>query len=299
MNIYIRILTLLLLIAFPWTNSFAQSIMSSIKPVDSLVKMIALDDKDTSLLVNYNKSPHGFRVKPSDVAKIKEAKIIFYIDDSFEEFLSDALKNSKDIRKVSLLQNSKLRLLNARTSKVWESKKVKLEDANIDSHIWLDTKNAKQMLKTIKNELINFDPQNTAIYKSNYKKAVQDINELYEHLRNQLKMLEDKKFMVFHDAGHYFEKQFNLNNAGSIVTNPHFNVSIKSLKHNRLKARDQDIKCVFYEPQFNKKFSNMVAKSSSAKVSRLDPIGFNLEPSRDLYFKLMRNLADSYLECLL
>ncbi len=297
-NSFKILIILLIFIIFP-RDSFASAILSSIKPIDSLVKMIVSNPKNTALLVNNNKSPHGFSLKPSDVKKIKEAKIIFYIDDSFEIFLSKALENSDHVKKVSLLQKSNLRLLKVRNDEDWHSKKSRKSNGNIDYHVWLDTKNAKKILKTIRNELIKSYPQNAQIYKNNYKIAVKKMDDLYEDLRDQLNNVRDKEFIVFHDASQYFEEQFHLNNVSAITTNPHFNVSIKRLKKNRLKARSESIKCVFYEPHFNKKFSNMVAKSSKAKIAKLDPIGFNLEPSKNLYFTLMRNLGDSYYNCLL
>ncbi len=283
-------------------NAFAEpknaQIISSIKPIDSLVRMIAEDVNITDLLISGNQSPHGFDLKPSDVVKLNNAKIIFYIDDTFEEFLPNILENSKDITKINLSQMSDLRLYKTRTVTDWKVEKAHKDEKYIDYHFWLDTKNAKAILLTIANELTKIYPENLAIYDRNYKASINQIDALFNDLEEQLKGLENEKFMVFHDAFQYFENQFGLNNVGYISKNPHLNVSIKSLQQNMVKVKREKIKCVFSEPQFNRKFSKMVAKYGNAKVLDLDPDGFDMEPSKTLYFELMKKNANAFKTCL-
>lgn len=288
----------LLIFIFLQSNSFANRIISSIKPVDSLVRMIVVNPDNVGLIIDNNQSHHGFNLKPSDLKKINEAKIIFYIDETNEIFLKKILENSKNIIKVPLLKKADVRLLNMRNANEWKSKKANYKDKIFDKHIWLDTKNAKEMLEIIKEELTKLYPINKKFYEKNYEIAVRKIDNLYEELEKQLKPVKDKKFIVFHDAFHYFEHQFNLNNIGAISVHPHGNVSIKRLKQNMVKINNQKVKCIFFEPQFNKKFTNMVAKNSGAKVLAIDAIGFNLKPSKELYLELMRNIGNSFAECL-
>lgn len=275
-------------------------ILSSIKPIDSLVRMIVSDEEqeNVDLIISGNQSPHGFSLKPSDVRKVNKAKIIFYIDDNFEEFLPKILENSPNIIRVDLAHKSNLRFFKLRDFELFKKEAAKKDDKNIDYHLWLDTKNAKEMLFTIKNELSKIYPQNSSIYEANYKFSIEKIDMLYEDLEKQLKAVQKEKFMVFHDAFQYFEGQFKLHNIGYITKNPHMNVSIKNLRQNMVKARYEKAKCVFSEYQFNGKFSNMVAKGAEAKVVPLDPIGFNLKPSKDLYFEVMRNTGKTFSECL-
>jgi zinc transport system substrate-binding protein len=259
--------------------------------------MIATIDDQVTLLVSANKSPHGFNLKPSHVKEIQDADIIFYIDNSLETFLEKPLLNSNNITQVTLVQKSKLRLLKIRSKDEWVSKKILSKDKVFDKHVWLDTKNVKEMLEVIKDELVKLNPVKAEIYQENFRHAINKIDILYEELRDRLAPLEGK-FMVFHDAFHYFENQFNLQNLGAITVKPHHNISIKSLRKNMTKAKRKDVKCVFYEPQFNKKFANMVAKSSKTQVTQIDPLGFNLKPSADLYFILMRNMSKAFEKCL-
>jgi len=301
MKFLLRNLLLILTLTLFSSNAFAAKIVSSIKPIDSLVRMIVGDKIgnpiELGLIVEGNASPHGFDLKPSQIKMIKEADLIFYIDDSFESFAVSALSSS-NAKRVSLLRNSDVRLFTFRNEENWQSVKADLKSVNIDSHIWLDTKNAKAMLKTIKDELSLIDPTNAATYEENYEKSFEKISDLFKELEDKLQNLKGRNFMVFHDGFHYFEEQFGLSNIGAITANPHLNISIKSLKRNKVKINNTDVKCIFYEPQFDKRFVYMVAKGTKAKTLSIDPIGFDIEPSADLYIELMRKAGDSYVECL-
>ena len=65
-----------------------------------------------------------------------------------------------------------------------------------------------------------------------------------------------------------------------------------------MRVNNEDIRCVFYEPQFDQKFALMVTKSSPAKMVEIDSIAEDIEPSEDLYFELMEDVAHSFLKCL-
>ena len=278
-------------------KSYGAKIISSLKPIDSLIKMIALDS-DEVLLASKNHSPHHYNFKISDIKIIEDADIIFYIDKEFESSFIKSIRINKKAKKIELIKAKGLKIYKKRSQRNWKSIKTNLKEKNIDEHIWLDKNNAKIMLKIIRNALIKNSPENKATYKRKYNIAIQKINILFKEIELELENLEDKEFIVFHDAFQYFEKQFSLRNIGQITDNPHLNISIKSLKKNRTKARERKVKCVFFEPQFNKKFTNIVTKSSKARIVKIDPIGYNLEPSADLYIKLLKNISRSYKDCL-
>ena len=57
--------------------------------------------------------------------------------------------------------------------------------------------------------------------------------------------------------------------------------------------------CVFAEPQFDTRvWSHNLIEGTSARTGTLDAEGLSLEPGPDLYFTLMRRLADNLKACL-
>ena len=62
--------------------------------------------------------------------------------------------------------------------------------------------------------------------------------------------------------------------------------------------RDSDkVACVFSEPQFNPDIINAVAKDMKIKAGVLDPLGATLDPGKELYFNLIKNMTASFKGC--
>ena len=57
------------------------------------------------------------------------------------------------------------------------------------------------------------------------------------------------------------------------------------------------VSCVFSEPQFNPDIIKAVAKDMKIKTGVLDPLGATLDPGKDLYFNLIRNMSASFKGC--
>ena len=104
--------------------------------------------------------------------------------------------------------------------------------------------------------------------------------------------------MVFHDAYQYFEYRYNLKAAGSINLEPGQNPSISRVREIKNIVTNKNVKCVFAEPQFSDKLVKLVIEGSEAKYVKIDPLGTGLKNDKDLYFKLMRNLANGFVKCL-
>src|SRR6185312_2725075 len=64
-------------------------VVVSIKPLHSLVAAVMEgDDAPPALLVGGSVSPHAFALKPSQARLLQHADIVFYMGDTFEQFLT-------------------------------------------------------------------------------------------------------------------------------------------------------------------------------------------------------------------
>jgi zinc transport system substrate-binding protein len=103
--------------------------------------------------------------------------------------------------------------------------------------------------------------------------------------------------IVFHDAYQYFEKRFNLNILGAFTVNPDVMPGAEQLAEIREIIEHDKVACVFSEPQFNPNIINAVAKDMKIKTGVLDPLGATLDPGKDLYFDLIKNMSLSFKGC--
>ena len=164
-----------------------------------------------------------------------------------------------------------------------------------DPHIWLDPSNAKVILKEMTEHLIENDQKNASVYKDNLNKALKDIDKLLKDVKSELN--KDFKSIVFHDAYQYFEKRFDVNVLGAFTVNTDVMPGAEQLSEIREIIEHDKVTCVFSEPQFNPDIINAVAKDMNIKTGILDPLGATLNPGKDLYFDLIRNMSKSFKGC--
>ena len=297
------ILTSALIFLIPIISySTEKRIVARIKPLHSIILNV-VDNEDVHLLLNGNISPHDYHLKPSDMKKIKEADIVFYVDDeSIETFLHRALKTIDDRNKVAIFSNSRIKLLPIREGGIWEEELA--EDGHnhahgeYDGHIWLSTNNAIRITKQVVKKLSEITPSKKNLYKKNAMIYINQLKNSKKEISAELASIKNEPYIVFHDAYQYFENEFKLNAAGSISLNPEFSPTPKRINEIKSKILDDNVKCVFKEPQFPSQIVQTITKDTKAKEGTLDPLGSELEPGKELYIKLIKNISKNLKQCL-
>ena len=285
-------------------------VVTSIKPIHSLASYLMDGVGKPDLIVDGYASPHGFAMKPSHAKMLQNADLIFWVGEDLENFLEKPLKSiAKKAEKIELMEINGLEKLKFRERNIFEGhddhghKEKKHDDhghekhahGEHDPHVWLDPLNAKVILSEMAEHLIEKDPSNASTYKTNLKKAHKALDNLTKKVKSELK--KDFKSIVFHDAYQYFEKRFNVNVLGAFTVNTDILPGAEQLAEIREIIEHEKVTCVFSEPQFNPNIIKAVAKDTNIKTGVIDPLGATLDPGKDLYFDLIRNMYASFKSC--
>ena len=298
-------------------------VVTSIKPIHSLANYLMDGVGNPELIVDGFNSPHGFSMKPSHAKMLQNADLIFWIGEDLESFLEKPLNSiAKKAEKIELIEIKGLNVLKFRERNIFDehdhddhAKKeddhddhddhAKKEDdhddheghghGEYDPHVWLDPINAKVILKEMTEHLIENDSKNAPTYKSNLDKALKDIDKLTIDVMTELN--ESTSSIVFHDAYQYFEKRFNVKILGAFTVNTDVMPGAEQLSEIREIIEHDKVKCIFSEPQFNPDIIKVVAKDMNIKTGVVDPLGATLNPGKDLYFDLIRNMSSSFKGC--
>ena len=329
------ILTILSLVSFITPVNAEVKVVTSIKPLHSLASYLMDGVGKPDLIVDGYASPHGFSMKPSHAKMLQDADLIFWVGEDLENFLEKPLNSiAKKAEKIELMDIKGLNVLSFRERNIFDehddhddheghSKKKKDDHddhddheghtkkkkddhddhddheghghGEYDPHIWLDPINAKVILKEMTEHLIENDSKNTSTYKSNLDKALKDIDKLTMNVMTELN--QSVSSIVFHDAYQYFEKRFNVNILGAFTVNTDVMPGAEQLAQIREIIEHDKVSCVFSEPQFNPDIIKAVAKDMNIKTGVIDPLGATLDPGKDLYFDLIRNMSASFKGC--
>ena len=336
------------------------NVVTTIKPVHSLVAGVMEGVGTPFILIDGAASPHGFALKPSQAFLLEGADAVFWIGHDLETSLEKPLDTlAEDAVHVSLMDAPGVELLGRRTGAAFEKhdhdldhgsghdeakhddhddhdhkeakhddhddhdhKEAKHDDhddhdhkeakhdvhddhdhdkhaeGGKDPHIWLNPGNARAMVAEISAQLSKLDPENAATYQKNAARMDTDLKKLSEGISAKLSGLNKVPFIVFHDAYHYFEHEFDVEAAGAITLNPEVPASAKRIAEIKGKITDLNAGCVFAEPQFESKIVEVVLDGTGAQSSTLDPLGARLENGPQLYFELLDNMTASFATCL-
>lgn len=277
-------------------------VVASIKPVHSLVAAVMEGVAAPELIVEGAGSPHSYSMRPSQAAALEQASLVFWIGPDLEHFLQQPLETlAADATIVTLERTPGLTLLPPREGGSFEPEAghdhIGTHEA-IDPHLWLDPENAKAMAGEIGKALAKADPAHAAAYQANVEAVTARLDRLEQEIGQKLEPVREKPFVVFHDAYQYFEQRFGLHAAGSITVDPQTSPGVARLREIRAKLMDLDAACVFAEPQFQSSLIRTATEGTGARTGTLDPLGAGLADGPELYFTLMRNLADSLVACL-
>ncbi len=285
-------------------------IMTSIKPVHSLVSGVLSGVGEADLLLDGASSPHTYSLKPSQARSLQEADIVFWVGEGLEVFLEKPLETlGEKARIVALEDVPGLTRLPFREGGTFDAHEEhddheEHEDAHdadheaFDPHIWLDPVNAGILVTHIAAVLSDFDPDHAQQYAANAEAMQRQLEQLNAEVNVLLEPVRDRPFVVFHDGYHYFENRFGLQAAGSLTINPETMPGAARLSQIKRKLNQLDAACVFSEPQFQSRIIDVVREGTSARSGVLDPLGSQLEKGSDLYAQLIRNMAVSFRECL-
>ena len=289
-------------------------VVTSIKPIHSLVSYIMDGVGSPDLIVDGYNSPHGFSLKPSHAKMLQEADIVIYVGEGVEEFLEKPLESiANNAVKFELLSQSGIKKLKFRERNIFEGhddhghdKKAKKEDhddhghddhghGQFDPHIWLDPMNAKIIVKKVTNQLSKLDKDNSSTYKSNSKKVLKEIDNLIKQVKSDIN--KNAKVVVFHDAYQYFEKRFDVNIIGALTVNTDVLPGAEQLAEIREVIEHEKVTCVLSEPQFNPDIVKTIANDTNINMGVLDPLGAKLDKGKTLYFNLISNISSSLKNC--
>lgn len=315
-GLFPRLLVVASLTLAPTFASAAVSVVTTIKPVHSLVAGVMQGVGSPDLLIKGAASPHDFSLKPSQASQLQNADVVFWIGDHLETSLAKPISTmAEKATRIELFDAPGVKHLKFREGDGFEARdhdEAHADDHDedgheeghhhsadgLDPHIWLNPDNARAMVRKIVESLSAADPENAATYKSNAHAMDRKLAVLIQSTNEKLASVKGRPFIVFHDGYHYFEDRFGMPAAGAITLNPEVPAGADRIAEIHDTIKHRQAACVFAEPQFQPKLIRVVLEGTQARSGTLDPLGADLADGPGLYFNLITNMADAMVDCL-
>ena len=275
--------------------TWANTILTSIKPIQMITNELTLGVTTPDVLLGTNASPHDYALRPSDVKRIHQADLVIWFGPDLEPFLEKVLASQSNVLTLSSVDQLKLR---AFSEEEHHDDDGHHHHGTHDPHFWLGVAQAKTVAHAIAQKLITLDPKHRATYEANLAQFDQHLAQTDKQIAQQLTAIKHKPYYVFHDGYAYFEQHYGLNNLGHFTVSPERKPGAKTLIHIRQALAGGDIQCVFAEPQFQPAVIESVVRGTPANIGILDPLATTIPLNAGSYFAFLKSLATSYSDCL-
>ena len=290
-------------------------ILSTIRPIQALVLVIGGDLVVSTQLIPDSASPHNYSFRPSDIRRIKNADVIFRIDENFEVLLNKTFKKApKETTIIALADNSEIHLLDlvgkhnhtAKTS--FTDQHDSHEDGNHDKHhknhgnkdlhIWVSPQNMLIMAKTIAKTLSHIDPQNSQKYESNLAQFTAKLHKTTQDIDAELASIKAQPYVVFHNSWQYFLQQFKLQKPTIVDFHEELSAGIKSIKATRQEIVSKNIHCVFSDSSIKAVRVDVLIEDLNVKTEDIDILGLGLSLDKNTSINLLKVMGQKIKNCL-
>lgn len=166
-------------------------------------------------------------------------------------------------------------------------------------HVWVGISGAIMEVKNIADQLATIDSKNADEYKKNADEYVIKLEELKNKMTEELKDIQNRDVITFHEAFPYFAKEFDLNVVGVIEKEPGQEPSASELADIIKIVKEKNVKALFTEEQYSPKAADTIANETGAKVYQLDlVVTGEKDADPDTYTKAMEKNLSVLLEAL-
>lgn len=241
-------------------------------PYEFLLEKLAGDWIEVHSIVQEGDDCHSYSPTPKQIVKLTKANLLFTGRLGFEANFFVASGDGKTGPLVVDLLDG-LDLLEGTCEeclKGAEGHKHSHEDLK-DPHVWLSPRMLRQQLPKIASVLKDFLPESggKAVDK-NLAAMLTELAAIEEEEREALAPLKGQKFYVYHGAFAYFAEDFGLEQVAIEMGNRQ--ATPGAIVELAAKAKEDHVKLVFVQPQFDQSSSRALADAIGGEVVILDPL---------------------------
>ncbi len=261
----------------------APQVAASIKPLQLIAAAVTDGITEPRLVLGNNQDPHHASLRPSDRRALGDADIMLWIGPMLELPLVELIGD---------MQTKNLATQNMSGLTLHEV------DGHPDPHVWLDTRNARNIADNLAEELQRLDAANFERYQANLKSFHAMLDEFDIANSERFSSLRSQPWTVYHNAFRYFAVQFELAEPLAPTESANNQAGIRSIVALRDDIEQQNISCMLTEPDVNHAELQTLLGASDLHIVTADIMGNALAPAADSYLVLMRNFAETLAGCL-
>lgn len=287
------------------TYAGSVKVVTSIKPLELLVRAVATEAVEVMTLVPAGSSPHTYQMRPSERRALAEAQLVFWVGPAMETFLARIL-NGEDFkhRTYALAPTGTVGPDIDRSEHDEDNHKQHDNSGHHqhgdgeDPHVWLDPGLALTMTETIQDRLAEQPGIDRDQLRRNLDVFRQRLKDTEQSIRTQLKAAQGLSLFTYHNAFSRFAEHYGLTIAGVLTPSPERTPGARHIAEIQSQLKGVSHPCLLSEPQFTRQWWQSITEGVNVTVSTWDPLASNITSDAEGYLRHQQQLADAVLACL-
>lgn len=259
------------------------SIMVSIPPQKALVEALVKDEVEIAVLLQPGQSPANYTLSPKQLGHFANVNLYFAVGAPMEDFILPRIEsNYPNIQIVDTSAGIRKRILDDHSHDDHHSDHG--HSHVYDPHVWLSPGLIKIQLRHYSRKLKELLPDLSDTIDQRAKAFLEEVDLVDEELSGKLKELRGKTIFVYHPAFGYFLDRYGLRQ--ETVELGGKQPSPKQLRKLIEKAKEQQVKVIFVQPQFQRRSAQALANAIGARVAEIDSLAGN-------YLENLRHMGEA------
>lgn len=271
-------------------------LLTSIKPLQLIAAAVQDGAGTPDVLLPAGASAHDYALRPSDVRRLRDAQLFYWVGPELENFLVRPLA-ARSQPSVAVQQLPELVVRHFEHGDRDDVDHAH-RHGSLDAHLWLLPANAERIAAQMASDLSRLDPAGAALYQTNLEAFRERLRILDSRLRVRLEPLRSKPFFVVHQAYDYFEAAYGLQHVAVFSMGGEVQPGVRHVAAMRQQLSAAGPACVFSEPPLRPRLAQTLTAGLPATLAELDPLGAGVTVNASGYETLLDNLADGLADCL-
>ena len=166
-----------------------------------------------------------------------------------------------------------------------------------DPHRWLDPVLAAADMERVAAAIGAKHPELQTRLDRNLRRLQKRLGRLDRDIRARLAGRAVIPALAYHDAWGYFQSRYGIKLHGIMNPGAHGQPTARRLHALGEAVKTKQTRCMLIEPQFKPRYIAPFVREHGLDTVTLDPLGAELGRGPDLYFQLMRAVADGLGRC--